>query len=232
MSATVLPGTAVSAQHVNLKLGPGLLQFSGANEAGPSIITTRAGTLNHSANGSKWWVESNSKRYVPAPQESVIGVIIQKLGEGFRVDIGSAHYASLDGLAFEGATKRNKPNLKIGCLVYARVSLAHKDMEPELECFDAQTRKSEGFGELKGGFLVKCSLKMCRDLLDPKHFLLPLLGARFPLEAAVGMNGRVWVSAKETRQIIAISRCIEAVDPDGGGMDEAGVKAFLSSLDV
>ncbi|KAG5650130.1 hypothetical protein H0H81_000591 [Sphagnurus paluster] len=232
MSATVLPGTTVPAQHVNLKLGPGLTQNSRTNDASPSIVTTRAGSLNHSSNGSKWWVESNSRRYVPAPQESVIGVIVQKVGDGFRVDIGSAHYASLDGLAFEGATKRNKPNLKIGCLVYARVSLAHKDMDPELECFDAQTRKAEGFGEVKGGFLVRCSLKMCRDLLDPKHFLLPLLGARFPLEAAVGMNGRVWVSAKVPKQIIAISRCIEAVDPDGGGMEEIDAKAFLGTLDV
>ena len=98
------------------------------------------------------------------------------------MDIGSAHTATLDGLAFEGVTKRNRPNLKarcnplivscslqdsclifqVGSLLYARVSLAHKDMEPELECFDAQTRKAEGFGELKGGFLVHCSLKMCR----------------------------------------------------------------------
>lgn len=52
---------------------------------------------------------------------------------------------------------------QVGSLLYARVSLAHKDMEPELECFDAQTRKAEGFGELKGGFMVKCSLKMCRQ---------------------------------------------------------------------
>ena len=40
-------------------------------------------------------------------------------------------------------------------LIYARVSLAHKDMEPELECFDGQTRKAGEFGELKGGFMVK-----------------------------------------------------------------------------
>ncbi|KAJ7459949.1 exosome complex exonuclease RRP40 [Mycena latifolia] len=230
----VLPGEHVPAQHVNLKLGPGLLQTTGSATGGAStsasIIATRAGSLNHSANGSKWWVENNSRRYVPAPQESVIGVIVQKAGEGFRVDIGSAQPASLDGLAFEGATKRNKPNLKIGNLVYARISLAHKDMEPELECFDAQTRKSEGFGELKGGFMVRCSLGMCRQLLDPKHFLLPLLGARFPLEAAVGVNGRVWVSAKDVREVIAISRCIEGVDPDGGGMDEGGVTDFLRTL--
>lgn len=110
----------------------------------------------------------------------MVGTVIARSGEGWRVDIGSAHMASLDGLAFEGATKRNKPNLKVcdcslsvwialtgacfqvGSLLYARVSLAHKDMEPELECFDAQTRKSEGFGELKGGFMIRCSLKMCR----------------------------------------------------------------------
>lgn len=125
----VVPGELVPAQHINLKLGPGLIQESIA--ASTSVQSTRAGTLNHSANKSKWWVESNSRRvclalsssksealitqqYVPASQESVIGVIVQKAGEGFRVDIGSAHSASLDGLAFEGATKRNRPNLKVG----------------------------------------------------------------------------------------------------------------------
>jgi exosome complex component RRP40 len=127
MSVT-LPGEIVQAQHKNLKLGPGLLQLP--NPLGPStIITTRAGILEHSANGSKWWVESNSRRvsqisphrryvsnkarqYVPAAQESVVGIIAGKAGEGWRVDIGAAHSASLDALAFEGATKRNRPNLK------------------------------------------------------------------------------------------------------------------------
>lgn len=55
----------------------------------------------------------NAMQYVPAPQESVIGVVIARSGENWRVDIGSAHMASLDGLAFEGATKRNRPNLKV-----------------------------------------------------------------------------------------------------------------------
>ncbi|KAF9242525.1 hypothetical protein BU15DRAFT_43817 [Melanogaster broomeanus] len=237
MSSIVLPGEYIPAQHVNLKLGPGLLQLSthqasAKGRSSQSIISTRAGALNYSANKSKWWVEGNSRRYVPAAQESVIGIVTGRSGEGWRVDIGSAHPASLDGLAFEGATKRNKPNLKVGSLLYARVSLAHKDMEPELECFDAQTHKAEGFGELKGGFVAQCSLQMSRLLLDPKHFLLPLLGSRFPLEAAVGMNGRIWVSAKEIKQTIAVVRCIEAVDPDCGGMDEAGAKQFLGKLEI
>lgn len=71
------------------------------------------------------------------------------------------------------------------------------------------------------------------SLLDPEHFLLPLLGGRFLFESAVGLNGRVWVCAKEIRQTIAMARCIEAVDPDGGTLKDAkGVKAFLDTLDV
>lgn len=130
--------------------------------------------------------------------------------------------------------------------MYARVSLAHKDMEPEVECFDGQTHKAEGFGELKGGFVTKCSLRMCRRrvysqrhgsilmptyrLLDPSHFLLPLLGAKFPMEVATGMNGRVWVDCKDPRHTIAVVRCIEAVDERD--LDVKGIKAFLETLDV
>lgn len=51
---------------------------------------------------------------------------------------------------------------KVGCLVYARVSLANRDMEPEIECFDPATGKAEGFGELKSGLMVSCSLQLGR----------------------------------------------------------------------
>jgi len=127
MSEVVLPGEPVDAKHPNLKLGPGLLQLSDG-----STISTKAGILCHNHNRSKWWVESNSRRvsakdpilsscvcsdlfqYIPAAQESVIGVVVGKNGaEGFRVDIGGPHNANLDALAFEGATKRNRPNLKV-----------------------------------------------------------------------------------------------------------------------
>jgi len=205
-------------------------------------------------------------QYVPAPQEPVVGTVILRLGESYKVDIGAGQGAMLDGLAFEGASRRNRPNLKvcllvlsikrglidsqIGSLVYARVSLAHKDMDPELECFDAQTRKAAGFGELKGGFVTTCSLQMSRkcvvlaytyrapltgafvSLLDPNYFLLPLLGARFPLDVAVGVNGRVWVSCKDSKQTIAVVRCLEVADPEGGGKDANGIKSFLNTLEI
>jgi hypothetical protein len=53
----------------------------------------------------------------------VIGIVSGKSpNEGWRVDIGAAHQANLDGLAFEGATKRSRPvfkvNLNLSFLVY------------------------------------------------------------------------------------------------------------------
>lgn len=46
------------------------------------------------------------------------------------------------------------------------------------------------------------------------------------------MNGRVWISAKEVKQTIAATRCIEAADPDGGGMDQTAIKKFIGTLDL
>lgn len=52
-----------------------------------------------------------------------------------------------------------------GSVVFARISLANKHIDPELECYDADSGKAEGFGELKGGFVFGVSLGMARRLL-------------------------------------------------------------------
>lgn len=69
------------------------------------------------------------RQYVPAPQEFVVGVVVGRSGENWRVDIGSAQTATLDGLAFEGATKRNRPNLKVSCDLFVVIwNLQHSCM--------------------------------------------------------------------------------------------------------
>jgi exosome complex component RRP40 len=70
------------------------------------------------------------------------------------------------------------------------------------------------------------------SLLDPDYFLLPLLGSRFPVDTAIGTNGRVWISAKEIKQTIIAARSIEAADPDGGGMDQNAIRKFIGTLDL
>jgi len=210
----------------SLKLGPGLLMLPSPPNP---VISIRPGIL-HSTPKQHHFIETESRRYIPASQESVIGVIVSRNADGFRVDIGSAHLAALDVLAFEGASRRNRPNLRVGNLVYARVSLANRDMDPELECFDATTRKAEGFGELKDGFMVECGLGTCRRLLDAKHYLLPTIAARFPFEVAVGMNGRVWLKTASARTTVALSRAIRILDDRQS--TEEDVKDFIQQMEV
>lgn len=54
---------------------------------------------------------------------------MEKHFDNFRIDIGEVQPARLPSLSFEGATKRNKPNLAIGTLMYCVVVMANKDME-------------------------------------------------------------------------------------------------------
>ncbi|GAA5879354.1 hypothetical protein JCM8547_008120 [Rhodosporidiobolus lusitaniae] len=214
-----LPSSSSSHSSTTLQLGPGLVSHQprtqdkgkGKGRERDSVAATRAGLLGHvppqggagaagpggkEAGREKWWIEGTVKRYTPNPPEPVLGIIIARHAEGYRVDIGSSQAASLDALAFEGATKRNKPNLKIGTLVYAHLLSTPPFSEPEISCVDPTTQKASGFGELKGGMLVRgVELGRCRLLLSPKNPLLSRLGARFPFEVAVGMNGRVWVKA-------------------------------------
>lgn len=49
-------------------------------------------------------------------EEAVIGIIVEKHGENYVVDIGAPFSASLPVLAFEGATRRNRPNLQVYCM--------------------------------------------------------------------------------------------------------------------
>lgn len=54
--------------------------------------------------------------------EKVLGIITNKGGESYKVDIGSSMPASLPFLAFEGATKKNKPLLKVNIFYLYRNS--------------------------------------------------------------------------------------------------------------
>ncbi|KAJ2064509.1 exosome non-catalytic core subunit rrp40 [Coemansia sp. S146] len=185
-----------------IRLGPGLVQSS------ESVSAVTAGVLHSNSETNRWWVAGNKRRYVAAVGEPVVGVVVARHGEGYRVDIGSAHDALLPQLAFEGATKRNKPNLAVGTVVYGRVVVANSVMDPEIECFNSNTGKSEGYGELSEGFMFKCSLGLARRLIDTKAPVLAALGNGVPFEVAVGVNGRVWVNAESVATTILVANAI------------------------
>lgn len=48
----------------------------------------------------------------------MIGIVTAKVGDIFKLDVGGSEQASLSYLAFEGATKRNRPNVQVSSLKY------------------------------------------------------------------------------------------------------------------
>lgn len=88
-----------------------------------SIVATIAGRLVHLASNTTdtYYILSNTQRYTPTMGDRVIGVVEDTAGEYYRVNILGGHSALLHNLNFEGASKRNRPRLDPGSLVYCRV---------------------------------------------------------------------------------------------------------------
>ncbi|XP_028816398.1 exosome complex component RRP40 [Denticeps clupeoides] len=185
--------------------GPGL------RRNGDQVLVCKSGVLRHKA-PNVYWIDSQQKRYVPAKGERVIGIITARSGDVFKVDVGGSEPASLSFLAFEGATKRNRPNVQVGDLVYAHFIIANKDMEPELACIDS-CGHANGMGVFgEGGLMFRLSLGLVRRLLAPQSMIVKDLEKLFPFEMVVGLNGRVWVKAKSIQQTLIVTNLLESCE--------------------
>ena len=201
------------------KLGPGL-QYSAQSKC---ITATLAGRLYHRPSTRTYAVLANTRRYVPRVGERILGIVEESAGEYYRLNIFGPHPALLHNLSFEGATKRNRPILQPGSLMYCRVITANGDMDPEVSCkvggdgaADGGARRrdwmtDEGtYGELKGGTATRISLGLARELLKPANVVLDALGrAGLAFELCVGTNGMVWVHSEAPEYTVLIGTAIK-----------------------
>ena len=204
----VIPGDVINKEveqcneKEQIKLGPGLF-FDGHD-----VVVSKSGILRYKKPDT-FWVDCYQKRYVPYKGENVVGVITGRQGDVYKVDIGSSDQAFLSYLSFEGSTKRNRPNINNGDVVFGRLVSANKDMEPELSCVDSANNKANGMGVIDGdGFLFTVSLNLCRKLLSPDCILLSELGNRQAFEIVIGLNGKIVLKCRSNKMVIAIMNII------------------------
>ncbi|KAI1873944.1 uncharacterized protein JN550_003213 [Neoarthrinium moseri] len=225
----VLPGDGIDASLIPthpkrpLRLGPGLRHIPPS-----TIVPTIAGQLVTDHKKNSLWVEYNGGRYIPAVGDLVIGQVDRSAADFYYVALSDySSNASLPQLAFEMATKKTQPNLATGALVYARVSLANRHMDPELECVNSSTGKADGLGPLVGGMLYSISLGMARRLLMRKSVeegrvvVLEELGALgLAFETAVGRNGKMWVNSEDTKTVLIVGRAVKETDEGNLTVDQ------------
>jgi exosome complex component RRP40 len=94
-------------------------------------------------------------------------MIQERAGENYKVNIGTSSLANLSLVAFDGATQRNRPDLKTGDIVYCRVLESDKHMETEITCCSINKKKDwvtgqTLYGQLVDGYLIQVSLNLCR----------------------------------------------------------------------
>jgi exosome complex component RRP40 len=157
-------------------------------------------------------------QFLPTAQALVVGTIHHTGAEIFYVQVSPyTPLATLPQLAFEGATKKTRPMLVPGDLVYARIVSASKHLDPELSCV-YENSAANGLGPLKGGMVFDVSETFARRLGKKSAaktglVILEVLGERVPFEVAVGANGRVWVGGNDsTRVVIGVGRALKIVD--------------------
>lgn len=193
-----------------VRLGHGLVHHVDQDTGDIVVRATRAGLLEQ-RQPRAISLRTPMRRYIAAQGDFVVGQVMFRHSEGYRIDIGTAQMANLGMLAFgEQTTKRFKPSLQVGDVVYARISFAHRDVETELECFDARTGKAGPFGQLAGGYVVDgLNLEATAALFRGKVRALERLGSQFAFELCVGVNGRVWIKTDDFRHTMIVKTIVE-----------------------
>ena len=145
--------------------------------------------------------------------------------EFYSVDIRAYSAGVLSVLEFEGATKRNRPDLRVGATIYCRVSRLSPHLQPELSCVSPFHKKSWSsgeafFGELDGGLLLQVSKGMQARLLQTNVRALELLGSVLQFEITVGMNGRVWVKGDSIRANLVVANLLRKGEEGEARLEE------------
>ena len=208
----LLPGDNVTSIVTN-QFVKGIILGRGLIEKSNEVYAVNTGTLQYSP-PSTYWIDSNSKIYIPNLGDQIVGIIEDKGSDFYKVNIFSGSIAMLPRLAFEGASKRNKPELKRGDFIYGKVILANKEFDTELTCVSSFGTKKEWssgetiYGELKDGVTIKVSILKARSMLLPDNVVLTTLGKYFAYEVAIGMNGLIWIKSKEILHTVVIRNAI------------------------
>lgn len=223
MLSIVLPGDDVTEKiRQSTKKPPKLGTGLRSDEETQRVLATIAGRLVQRSN--TYYVKQNIQRYRPVQEDRVVGIVEERVaqdasgGDIYRVNIGGPHPAQLSSLSFEGATKRNKPNLSTGTLLYCRIQSTPPAMDPVLSCqlgpHDAGVPRkdwmtNEGtYGELKGGTCKKIPLGLSRELLYPDNVVLREISKSIPFEVCVGVNGFLWIHSARPEYTIMIQNAI------------------------
>jgi exosome complex RNA-binding protein Rrp4 len=151
---------------------------------------------------------SVGKYYSPKVDDFVIGTIVQKSSEFYKVEINTYTPAILNTKDFEGATKKSKPNLNLGDTIFARVLKVNKFDAPILSCISQHSTKTWAtgesyFGGLKNGNIFNFPKINTWDFYKD-NYALKRLEDYVKFDISIGCNGKLWINSDSVENIFSI----------------------------
>ncbi len=215
----------VTFQSRSIRLGRGLIQ------RGERVLCLNSGALRHLTDIQFNIDDKYVKHYYPQKNDNIVGIIEDRGSDYYKVNMFGTT-ALLSRLAFQGATKRNKPDLKRGDIVYCRVSDLDINFDVMLSCIALSGVKKDWssgeaiYGGLRGGLLLHVSVAYAMSLLHPESFVLRALGQFIAFEVAIGMNGCIWIKASTPIESIMIKNAIL----NSENLDNTSISAMITVL--
>ncbi|MCL4309158.1 MAG: exosome complex RNA-binding protein Rrp4 [Candidatus Thermoplasmatota archaeon] len=167
-----------------------------------------------------------SGRYIPKPDDTIIGYVADVQGTFWLLDIGAPRWAPLHmtGTPWKIEIGETDQYLKVGDAVLVRV-----------ENLDATgrigvTMIGEGLGRLDGGAIVTISPAKIPRVIGRKgsmiESIIRITGAR----VAVGQNGRIWIDGTP-EAIVQVRQALEMIEDTGhrSGLTERVQELLRSS---
>lgn len=152
------------------------------------------------------------KYYSPKIDDLIIGTIINKAQEQYKVDISSYSSAILGTSEFEGASKKTKPNLKVGDLIFAKVLKANKFDSPLLTCISGDGKNwSSGeafFGVINAGHVFRLPLNTVNLYFYKGEKLFSRINDAVEFEYNLGHNGNIVINTHDITNIPKIKEII------------------------
>lgn len=196
----VLPGEEIRAH--GLKPGPGTYRTGGKVYASVlGLLSERPPVVQ---------VIPLSGRYLPKPEDTVLGTVTDVQGTFWLLDIGAPRWAPLHmtGTPWQVDVGETDRFLRVGDAVVVQVE--------SLEATGriGVTMNGEGLGKLEGGTIVRISPARVPRVVGRNGSMIDTIRRLTGAEVVVGQNGRVWVGGKP-EAIHRVSEVLRIIEENG-----------------
>jgi exosome complex component RRP4 len=166
-----------------------------------------------------------SGRYIPKPNDVVIGTVTDVQGTFWLLDIGAPRWAPLHmtGTPWKVDVGETEQYLRVGESVVVRV----ENLDPTGRI--GVTMLGEGLGKLEGGSIVHLSPARIPRVVGRGGSMVETITRLTGAQVAVGQNGRVWVGG-DPEAIHRVREVLRMISEEGqrSGLTER-VESYLKS---